>query len=180
MLWMNLTFLFALFNLKSKENEGNIITFIQFFTFGVLQTIMYYKFQHLYWVFITTYVLGVVIIVFTSFYLVYKCVNKEHYELRYYLFTRAILSYVLIGAVLWIYEMNNCDVLLPYFISFYGMSFHILWHIGAAYGTYLQILLCIVCRAQALGHSVQLYWLLNIIPIIKSSSNINSINKKKL
>jgi hypothetical protein len=46
-------------------------------------------------------------------------------------FKRAVASYVGVGAVLWSVEMSDCNTLLPYYRQAGGLTFHVLWHVGA-------------------------------------------------
>jgi hypothetical protein len=54
-------------------------------------------------------------------YLNLKKLYMEEHKIRLFLFNSSLLSYVVIAAVLWIFEMNYCDMLLPYYLKYYGM-----------------------------------------------------------
>ena len=170
MLWMNLAFLFSLLNMVTNWGNSTRISAILFIAIGVLQTYVYYMHRHLYWLFLLQYISGVVLIVAWSSNLVFSIRTEKDFPIRWWLFSRAMCSYVFIAAILWIYEMNHCDILLPYYHQYYGLSFHNLWHIGAGLGTYLECLLLSTCRAQSLGITVELKWIsvmnIPIIPII--------------
>lgn len=166
MLWMNLAFFFALNNIYTPIGESTTKMAAFLTLVGVVQTYVYYTFQQYYWIFIATYVAGVVVIVLHSAYLTFAHKNSIDFPVRWWLFSRAIFSYVIIAAVLWIVEMNFCSTFLPYFTAWQGLSFHILWHIGAGLGTYLEILFLVTLRCQALGGVVEVQWVPRCAPIV--------------
>jgi hypothetical protein len=88
-------------------------------------------------------------IIIWSAMLAFSVENPRHAPIRIRLFLGAFASYVLVGAVLWVWEMNYCASLLPYFISspFGGMTFHVLWHIGSVAGAYLLNIFLAVIRS---------------------------------
>ncbi len=69
------------------------------------------------------------------------------------LFWRAVASYVLFGMVTWNVEWLGCDALLPYYQRAGGLTFHIVWHIGAAVGAYLFAQQMIAMRLVAIGQT---------------------------
>ena len=79
--------------------------------------------------------------------LAFSCTNPSHGELRRFLFISAFSNYVLVGAVLWVWEMNYCSFLLPYYLRGGGVTFHVLWHVGSVFGAYLLNLFLTVCRS---------------------------------
>ena len=174
MLWMVTAYLFALMNVTSAKDESTFGSAILCVGALVVQTYVYYTFQHLYWVFLVTYLSGAATVLAWCCFLTHSVKGTTEFAVRYWLLTRGFMSYVLLGGVLWIYEMHNCDSLEPHFLAWGGMSFHILWHFGAAYGSYFVILLVVTCRAQALGMVVELDSLVPGLPIIKQ------VGRKKL
>ncbi len=139
MLWVATAYLFAFVEAASLPGfpKFKFLPWI-FLAFVVSQTLFYYVFRHLYIVFLVSYVSLVIIIIVWTGRLAF---SKHRSPLRMWLWTRAIASYVLIGIVLWVYEMWNCERLLPFFNSYLGgVTFHVLWHFGAGIGTYLMIL----------------------------------------
>lgn len=157
MLWGNIAFLFNLYNMDSKQGESTAVSALFITAVGAVQTYIYFEMRHLYWIFLLQYISFVAIVVLWTAYKVFTS-EKNEYPIRYFLLTRAVFSFVVIATMLWVYEMNNCDTLLPYFTAFFGLSFHILWHIGAGLGTYLHILLLVVFRYQSQGYNCQLDW----------------------
>jgi dihydroceramidase len=169
MLWMVTAYIFSLMNVTSPKDESTFGSALLCVLMLVAQTYIYYTFQHLYWVFLVCYLSGAATVVGWCIFLTYSVKGTAEFAIRHWLLTRGFMSYVLIGGVLWVYEMNACDQLEPHFLAWGGMSFHILWHFGAAYGSYLIILLVETCRAQALGMVVELDRLLPGLPIVRKT-----------
>jgi len=170
MLWGNLAFIFALSHMYSLQTESNVFAASVFVATGLLQTYLYFAFRHVFGVFVVMYGTGVALVLYWLGTSVPAALDEAERNMRFWLFSRSIFSYLILGFVLWIYEMHNCDSLEPHFLAWGGMSFHILWHFGAALGTYLMILLTIVCRAQALAFVVELDWICyGLVPIIKKT-----------
>lgn len=169
MLWMVTAYIFSLMNISSAKDESTFWSAVMCVGALAVQTYVYYTFQHLYWVFLVTYLSGALAIISWCCYLTLSVKGTAEYAVRYWLLVGGFYCYVIVGGILWIYEMNNCDALEPYFLAWAGMSFHILWHFGAAYGSYLIILLVIAVRAQNLGMVVELDHSIPGLPIIKQT-----------
>ena len=171
MLWLNLSSIYALFNLhttiprKSRSYSAILISLI-----GILQTIAYFTMRHVYDFFLFSFISSLTLVLGWTSYLVLHDRRSSDFEVRWWLFSRSWFSFIVIGASLWIFEMHNCSVLLPYYLSASGATFHILWHIGAGTGAYLQILLIIAMRIQALGHHASIEWVGGVIPVVEYAS----------
>ena len=63
----------------------------------------------------------------------------------------------------------HCETLLPYYVRAGGASFHILWHLGSGVGAYLQVLLVVALRTQALGCTAELGWIAGILPVVRNA-----------
>ena len=81
------------------------------------------------------------------------------------LFKGAVTYFVLVGSVLWCLEVHYCQHLLPFYISALGLSFHILWHFGAAMGCYMLITYLIAVHLRALKREFDVKWLYGVLPI---------------
>ncbi len=178
MLWQNLTFLYALKEMKKQSTSSFTYALLAVFV-GLVQTVLYYTYQSFYAFFLFSYISSVVVIVFWTGYLAFdlehsatKGKDSAVYDHRYKLWTGALFYYVIVGASLWVFEMNFCDMLLPYYLNTTGLSLHVVWHFGAAFGTYLVTVFLIVVRLQTLGHGVHLNYILYVIPIA-------NVHKKK-
>ena len=167
MLYMNLVFLYALMEGKSKLGSPRYPHLpLILVAIAVLQTIIYYTFQRYYGVFLFSYISVVVVVVLWTGHMAWHDADP----LSNRLWKAAIASYVLIGTPLWIVEMNMCDTLLPYFNAWGGLTFHILWHFGAGLGTYLTILFLTSMRVRAVyGEDPKLDFVCGICPIIRRS-----------
>jgi hypothetical protein len=72
---------------------------------------------------------------------------------------RAVVVFGGMGFCCWLVDMCLCPCLLPYYTSCTrGLTLHVLWHLGAAYGGYLHIQTLILLRIRALGRDVHLHW----------------------
>ena len=70
-----------------------------------------------------------------------------------------VLVFGAIGFSCWLIDMHMCPGLLPYYTSYsWGMTLHVIWHMGAAYGGYLHIQTLIILRARALGLDLHIQW----------------------
>jgi Alkaline phytoceramidase (aPHC). len=128
----------------------------------LVNTLIYYKFQHLYLVFIATYT------AITSYhlYLVYSLIYKNNAggHISKKLSRWSVISY-LGSFVLWLVDMFYCE-----FSSLLGigMTFHVIWHFGAGFGAYLGIVSLENCRCVALDIPCELdFMLFGCIPFLK-------------
>lgn len=152
MLWINLALLYGLIELRAPFGKPKIKKLPQLMVmYAFLQTAFYFHYRSFYWVFLVSYTSLVIIIILWLMKLVWKD-YKENYTAKC-LFMSAFFSYVVIGSLLWIFEMNNCDDLLPYYRNAFHLSFHILWHFGAGLGTYLTMTLLVYLRLLALAET---------------------------
>lgn len=148
MLYMNMGLIYSLVELKSKKGEYKYPYLpMLMLLVAMIQAFVYFRFQEIYVVFLVNYVSSVVLLVFWTCRLTHSrdVPVKRYPDKRKYLWYYSICVYML-GSVLWIYEMNNCDRLLPYYMNANGMTFHILWHIGAGLGTYVLIMFLMYMR----------------------------------
>jgi len=152
MLWINLALLYGLIEHRAPFGKPRIKKLPQIMVmYAFLQSVFYIHYRSLYWVFLVSYISLVIIIIAWLMRLVWKD-YKENYTAKQ-LFIASIFSYVVIGSLLWIYEMNNCDYLLPFYINSFHLSFHVLWHFGAGLGTYLAMTLLVFLRLLALAET---------------------------
>ena len=168
MLWMNYVFIFALFESDSPKGKPKYKQLpIVIMGLILVQTIVYYMFQRLYFVFIVSYISLVTVVIFWTG---YRAFQKETRPISRNLWISAIFSYLIIGSPLWIFEMSYCDFLKPYYDKFFGLTFHILWHLGAGFGTYLAILNLVSLRVDACGGLSEIKWIFcRCFPVISDS-----------
>lgn len=164
MLWLNNMLLFALIELKSPKGKPAYPYLAPFMiVFCIAETVMYYTFRNLYFVFLATFIpLTVVVLLWTGKLALF---TKNVSPIAKNLYIASTVSYSVIGSPLWILEMNLCRHFIPYFRLAGGMTFHILWHIGAGLGAYFMIMFLIAMRIEALGGKVGLKWVLLFFPV---------------
>jgi len=114
--------------------------------FVAFQIMFYWTFQSFYAVFIAHYTSLVLLLIAWSWYF-----STTHPLLKS-LFSRSMFSYLVVGVVWWLVDMNFCVFLSNNIYKWTGgATFHVLWHFGAAYGTYLEILLLVSLRILTVG-----------------------------
>jgi len=174
MLWLNNMLLYSLIELKSPKNQSKFPYLAHFMIlFCAAETVMYYTFRNLYVVFLATFIpLTVVVVLWTGKLALF---TKNVSPIAKNLYIASTISYSIIGSPLWILEMNLCKHFIPYFRLAGGMTFHILWHIGAGLGAYFMIMFLIAVRVEALGGIGGLKWEGLVFPIaIDTSSSLSS------
>jgi len=119
--------------------------------FVIYQTCVYIYFQDLYYIFVFGYLSMVFTIIGWTCHMSYFAANEKDAVIRKWLWNRSIGMYVLTGSTSWMLDMHLCDYLSSYIRYFGGMTFHVLWHFGAAFGTYFMVLLIVAARCQSLG-----------------------------
>lgn len=162
MLWQALTFIHMLYIIELTERKipYSFKAGVLFVGIAAMQTYMYYRYQHIYAVFICSIIVYSILIVVESYRLVSIAKNEKSRELRRNLWKSAFVCYAVLGAVLWIIDMNLCDSLLPYYSQyFYGCTLHVFWHIFAGLGTYLICVCMVAVRMEQKGKVPQVKWL---------------------
>ena len=153
MLWQALSILYFVLEIRNEVGSKRSNTHLQYFLLVCLiQTVMYYCFQQMYVVFLVSVTLYATIIAGCIGYLVYEDSTLYKNSDRRCLYRLAIILYAFVGSTLWVIDINYCEYLLPYYLSsgLGGITFHVLWHIGAGLGTYVTITFLILVRLQAL------------------------------
>eukprot|EP00557_Chaetoceros_sp_GSL56_P001032 CAMPEP_0176502522 /NCGR_PEP_ID=MMETSP0200_2-20121128/14800_1 /TAXON_ID=947934 /ORGANISM="Chaetoceros sp., Strain GSL56" /LENGTH=267 /DNA_ID=CAMNT_0017901603 /DNA_START=133 /DNA_END=936 /DNA_ORIENTATION=+ len=129
----------------------------------LINTLIYYTFQHLYLVFVTTYTA----ITFYHFYLIYNLIHKAKGggPLSQKLSRWSLISYI--GSfLLWLVDMFHCELSSRLFGTA-GMTFHVVWHFGAGLGAYLGMVALENCRCVALGIPCRLNYVYCLIPVLE-------------
>jgi dihydroceramidase len=140
---------------------------------AVLNTAVYFSFQHLYWVFLATFSTGVALLIVGQIRLYQNVRSPE----AHFFFRTGLVSYVLVGTPVWILDMLLCEqVVLPAAAAAAessllpgpcnGMTPHVLWHFAAGYGGYACALFLLCCRLDALGVSYRRDSWWGVFPII--------------
>jgi hypothetical protein len=132
----------------------------------VVNTLVYYIFQHLYLVFIVTFTTMSTFHIWAVYHLMFKLKKGGMVTQRLCIVSQ--ISYVGIGLPLWLVDMFYCDWYLQNLAgSLFGMTFHVLWHFGAGFGAYLGIVSLENCRVEALGLPSRLEYCFGCIPYIQ-------------
>ncbi len=130
----------------------------------VLNTFIYYAFQHLFVVFFLTYGSAVLI----NCYLVCDIMYKKNSGgmIGRKISNLGIMSYMVIGFPLWVLDMTYCDWLMNHlYWQSLGMTLHIIWHFTAGFTGYCIIVGMEYCRMVALGLPCECKFWFGIIPV---------------
>lgn len=132
----------------------------------IFNTLVYYKFQHLYLVFIFTYTVASTLHTYLVWNIVYKTKKGGMTSRR--LCQASQVSYLAVAFPLWLIDMFCCNWFLENVSKhLYGMTFHVIWHFGAGFGAYLGIVSLENCRARSLGLPCRLEYMLGCIPYMQ-------------
>lgn len=125
-------------------------------------TVWYFRFQHIYLVFLVSYgALVVVIVLVLAGKALLPCLDSVRDATRRRvirpLFFYGIFAYVAAGFVAWCTDMIFCDTVSAWLGG--GLILHPLWHLGAALGTWAAIFNVVAIRADlAQGQRPVLRW----------------------
>jgi hypothetical protein len=64
---------------------------------------------------------------------------------------QSLITYVAIGSLIWIVDMNMCEQLTPLYRMLGGATFHNVWHIAAGLGAHLLTQSQVAQRCHNLG-----------------------------
>ena len=179
MLWFNICATYSLFELKTERGSNKYrFASIGGYLFALIQTIIYFGYQDVYIVFLVTYSSLVAVMAVWS-YLLIDHHDKVLKDQRSFLWHQSLASYVIIGAIPWIFDMHYCFEMKPYYDSlpfiFKGMTLHVIWHIFAGLGTYYYIVLIVLIRCQSLfGSTYRLSFKFGL-PIVEHVKEIPKI-----
>eukprot|EP00386_Alphamonas_edax_P016197 GDKI01049479.1.p1 GENE.GDKI01049479.1~~GDKI01049479.1.p1 ORF type:complete len:277 (+),score=46.84 GDKI01049479.1:129-959(+) len=167
MLWLNIAVIIILFEVKStpKGTWRSRAFTIFMLLLGVVQTVLYYTLQSFYHAFLASFIISLVILSLGVTHYAFEDQRPDVLPLRRNLWLAASTCGIYIGAVTWIFEMTNCEWLIAYYIPVSGLTLHIVWHLGAAWGTYLATVMLSVVRIQALGMHAALKWRFGFLPV---------------
>ena len=147
---------------------------------SVANTVVYYRFQHLYIIFLGTF-LGLTIM---AMYLhvqiawrVYRensegkatggCFNNNAIALQFYKWHYIV--YVAVAVPIWVLDQLGCVHLLPTYnnlpFPFTGMTFHVVWHVCAGLGAHAIAQFSSVRRASSLGMECETRFALGVLPV---------------
>ena len=151
---------------------------------AVVVTIIYYRFQSLYFIFLCTFTLGTVVATIGLIEITYRTKQMTGCQHVTRLFWMGEAYFTGVGVSVWILDMLLCESIvlpiatkLPFWSK--GITPHVLWHLAAALGTYVLTSSLCCCRLAALHipYSVS-YHLAGMIPIIHAQTTTISSSKK--
>ena len=172
MLWMCTVIFYCLLDnkskSKSKSKKGAPRSAVPYgcIAFVVCQTLIYFRIQSLYEVFVTGYLSMVVTIMLWTAKICWLDDKGGEQGLLRGLWLFSVLNYVVIGSGVWMLDMYACEQWRQYYDMLGGMTWHIIWHVGAASATYCTIQQLIVQRLSTLGLQAKLAWKFHFLPII--------------
>jgi hypothetical protein len=107
--------------------------------FMMMITIIYYKFQHLYSVFLAIYFTSLGYYILRTYRIIF--LQRRGGDVCLQLCKTSVFFYFG-SSILWMIDMFACDVLLHTIFNRWlgGMTLHVLWHFGAGYAAYLNVL----------------------------------------
>ena len=148
---------------------------------AIVITIVYYRFQSLYFMFLGTFTISTIVATIGLIKIVYKTQTKTNCPHVTRLFWMGELYFVGVGTSVWILDMLLCEqIVLPMTNNtmlgwFKGITPHVLWHLAAALGTYVLTSSLCCCRLAALHIPYHVsYHLGGMIPIIHTTNNNSS------
>lgn len=163
MLLYNNAVLYSLSEYKIMKKR--VIVISTMILISIIQINIYYTFQHLYYMFLLQFIpLSIINLIWCGYISIIH--NKSLYNKLYIYF---ISSYLFAGA-LWIFEIYNCNSLLPYYRMMNGCTLHIIWHIGSGLGGYFVVLFITSVRLEVLGGTPELKWIGGICPVVVNNA----------
>jgi dihydroceramidase len=165
MLWQNIIFFYVLAEVHSPKGKNRIQYLPEFLvTIGVIQTVLYYTMQQFYAAFLASFIGSLVTVIVWTSIIVFEDKRDHIISKRKTIWYTSLICSMLIGATLWIFEMNFCDHLQNIYLKTGGATLHIIWHIGASIGSYLGTVLLTVVRMQHLEIPFRIKWIGGILP----------------
>ncbi|KAL9189435.1 hypothetical protein ACHAXT_009110 [Thalassiosira profunda] len=155
-----------------------------------INTAIYYTFQHLYIVFLVTFS-GLTILALCMHIQIARKLYCEDGDkrrrrnsgvaLKFYKWHH--VAYVLIASPVWSLDQFGCGYFRPIYDSLpgplKGMTLHVVWHIAAGLGAHFFVQFLCACRANALGMSCDIRWVLGVIPVVVVEPRGGSGRKKQ-
>ena len=97
--------------------------------------------------------------------------NNARIALRFYVWH--YLVYVGIATPVWILDQFRCEYLSPYYdampLFLRGCTLHVVWHAAAGFGAHAILQFLIACRMSVFGTSSRIRWILGVIPVVANA-----------
>jgi len=177
MLWLNMSTLYILTVMQYEQKNGSEFVrkiSAQFLISSFLMTIFYYVNRSFYAIFIAVFSTSTIILIFWSGHL--ALVQHKGDPLMRKLYFAGITSFVLVGTLPWIIDMNLCSMLMPYYMyllkPFQGLTLHVIWHVAAGYGGHYLILVLVYARARSVKKKVRLHYFWHLVPVLSEVKDV--------
>ena len=180
MLWMCACIFYCLADSKSVPGSNSLVMPTTMIFLAIVQTIFYFNIANFYHIFVGAYLFMVLLIIIWTIRLIWNdgSIKKK-------LWLSSITCYVLVGSSVWFIDMHLCE--WQFFIqkSFYGLTFHVLWHFAAGLATYMIILVLVVDRIDKIrattksSNVAKLDWWLHMVPIVTLDDDLHEESTTK-
>eukprot|EP01083_Nonionella_stella_P092533 259078_1 len=165
MVYLVAVYMYMGFELDSKKDQLHYPRMpLMIFILLLINTVVYYAFQHLFIVFFLTFSTLATV---NAFLLYNNAIRKNMGgEMGRRIGRRVLIAYVGIGFPSWCIDMGMCDWVLEHVANAtFGMTLHVIWHISAGYGAYCITLTLEYCRMVSLGLPCDCKFWMGIIPV---------------
>jgi dihydroceramidase len=139
---------------------------------AICNTVVYYTFQQLYWVFLLTFTIVVSVHIAWSLYLAHRSKSPVIFKI----FVIGTISYVLLGSTAWVLDMILCDAgvldmadALPGIMK--GLTPHVVWHLAAGLGGYCAVIQLACFRCEALGLPFSIQFVGGVVPVFAEAAD---------
>mmetsp|Transcript_14228 Transcript_14228/g.30394 ORF Transcript_14228/g.30394 Transcript_14228/m.30394 type:complete len:319 (+) Transcript_14228:130-1086(+) len=158
-----------------------------------VNTAIYYRFQHLYIIFIATFSAMLVLIMYHHIQIAWRLYTENrdddddemrkrskrsrrsssHYKnnaisLRFYIWH--YIAFLFVALPIWCLDQFHCGLLLPLYnnlpLMAKGMTLHVVWHILSGIATHFFVQFLVACRANTLGMACGTRCVLGIFPVV--------------
>ena len=200
MIYLVVVGLFAIIEVDSPRRKPKYPRLaIYLVLLSCINTAVYYKYQHLYLIFLLTFS-GLTVVAFGLHVQIAKRLYDENKKierggtimirgkkirynnnaiaLRFYKLHG--ISYVLIASPIWVLDQFHCGYLLPIYnalpFPLKGMTLHVVWHTCAGLGVHYFVQFLCAVRASELGMECDTKSLLGILPVVTVAKESKAAN----
>ena len=157
-----------------------------FVLLGIINTLVYFRFQEIYIVFLLTFVSMTTATFFLHIKIALKQrtiarssigtvtdVQRNNARLALRFYAWHYLVYLGIASPVWFLDQLWCEKLsplydsLPFFLR--GFTLHVLWHVTAGLGAHTILQFSVACRMTVRGIPCRIRWILGAIPVVASA-----------
>lgn len=165
---------------RGEPKHPNLSTYL--LLLGCVNTAIYYAFQHLYVIFLATFLGLLVVFLYFHAQIAWRLHRENRgggkrktvtfknnaIALRFYILH--VMAYFFVASPIWVLDMFYCGHLLPLYnnlpFPMKGMTLHVVWHICAGVSTHFIIQFLVALRATALGMACDTRCVLGVFPVV--------------